>query len=402
MQKQITLGGLLREYGGNYISQNRVTEQQQSLIHLLSACRTAGLGSHLERCDQCSYAEKSYNSCRNRHCPACQQKDKLEWLDKRMQELLPVGYYHLVFTLPHELGPLCLQNKKAMYGLLFKAVSETIMELARDVKHLGADTGLVCVLHSWGQNLKEHPHLHCIMPAGGLGFGHEHWVHVPDKNNFFIAGKVLAKKFRGKFLEMMKQAREKGELDFHGKLTAIKGPVQFERFLTPLYQKGWVVNVQKPMGNPKKILEYLSRYVFRIAITDRRILEVKDGKVRFSWKDYRTNRFREMKLDVDEFIRRFLLHVLPKGFFKVRYYGIFSSRYRKQNIETAKWLLEQDAEIKQEEILEDGGQPLEKQDTVWNEIMELIKNHRQPNCPACKKGRLSFAGLVKDVPWEHG
>jgi hypothetical protein len=307
-----------------------------------------------------------------------------------------------VFTLPHELGPLCLQNKKVMYGLLFKAASQTLLELTRDVKHLGADIGLVTVLHTWGQNMKEHPHLHCIMPAGGLSFDREHWVHMPDKNNFFIAGKVLAKKFRGKFLDMLKQEKEKGELDFHGKLTAIKGPVQFNRFLTPMYKKDWVVNVQKPMGNPEKILEYISRYVFRIAITDRRIIEVKDGKVRFSWKDYRTGRFREMKLDIDEFIRRFLLHVLPKGFFKVRYYGILSSRYRKQNIETAKKLLEQETETKKEEALEDGSRVLEKQDTVWNEILECIQNFRQPNCPACKKGRLRFAGLVKDVPWKPG
>jgi hypothetical protein len=402
MQEQITAGSLFREYGANYISQNQTTKEQRSLIHLLSACRTSGLGSHFETCDHCSYTVKTNNSCRNRHCPTCQQKDKLEWMDKRMKELLPVGYYHLVFTLPHELGPLCLQNKKVMYGLLFKAASQTLLELTRDVKHLGADIGLVTVLHTWGQNMKEHPHLHCIMPAGGLSFDREHWVHMPDKNNFFIAGKVLAKKFRGKFLDMLKQEKEKGELDFHGKLTAIKGPVQFNRFLTPMYKKDWVVNVQKPMGNPEKILEYISRYVFRIAITDRRIIEVKDGKVRFSWKDYRTGRFREMKLDIDEFIRRFLLHVLPKGFFKVRYYGILSSRYRKQNIETAKKLLEQETENKKEEALEDGSRVLEKQDTVWNEILECIQNFRQPNCPACKKGRLRFAGLVKDVPWEPG
>jgi hypothetical protein len=402
MQEQITVGSLFREYGANYISQNQTTKEQRSLIHLLSACRTSGLGSHFETCDHCSYTVKTNNSCRNRHCPTCQQKDKLEWMDKRMKELLPVGYYHLVFTLPHELGPLCLQNKKVMYGLLFKAASQTLLELTRDVKHLGADIGLVTVLHTWGQNMKEHPHLHCIMPAGGLSFDREHWVHMPDKNNFFIAGKVLAKKFRGKFLDMLKQEKEKGELDFHGKLTAIKGPVQFNRFLTPMYKKDWVVNVQKPMGNPEKILEYISRYVFRIAITDRRIIEVKDGKVRFSWKDYRTGRFREMKLDIDEFIRRFLLHVLPKGFFKVRYYGILSSRYRKQNIETAKKLLEQETETKKEEALEDGSRVLEKQDTVWNEILECIQNFRQPNCPACKKGRLRFAGLVKDVPWKPG
>jgi hypothetical protein len=402
MQNQITLRSLLREYGGNYISRNKVTKEQRSLIHLLSACRTGSLGSHFERCDHCSYTSKSNNSCRNRHCPSCQQKEKLEWMGSRMKELLPVGYYHLVFTLPHELSPLCLQNKKVMYGLLFKAVSQTLLELTRDVKHLGADTGLITVLHTWGQNMKEHPHLHCIMPAGGLSFDREHWVHIPDKNNFFIAGKVLGRKFRGKFLYLLKQARGKGELDFYGKLADIKGPVQFDRFLSPLYQKDWVVNVQKPMGNPEKILEYLSRYVFRSAITDRRILEVKDGKVRFSWKDYRTGRFRQMKLDIDEFIRRFLLHVLPKGFFKVRYYGIFSSRYRKQNIETAKQLLAQEGETKKEEDMEDGRRVWEKQDTVWNEILECIRNFRQPNCPACKKGRLRFAGLVKDVPWEPG
>jgi len=240
------------------------------------------------------------------------------------------------------------------------------------------------------------------MPAGGLSFDREHWIHIPDKNQFFIAREVLMKKFRGKFLDMLKKLKEKGKLEFHGQLSAIKGPVQFSRFVTALYKKNWVVNVQKPMGNPEKILEYLSRYVFRIAITDRRILEVKDHKVRFSWKDYRTGRFREMKLDTDEFIRRFLLHVLPKGFFKVRHYGIFSSRYRKQNIETAKQLLTQETQNKQEEALEDGRQVWEKQDTVWNEILGLIKSYRQPNCPACKKGRLRFAGLVKDLPWEPG
>jgi len=402
MQGQITIGSLFREHGGNYISQNRLPEEQRSLIRLLSACRTATLGSHFEKCDQCSYVCKANNSCRNRHCPVCQQKEKMEWLGKRMKELLPVGYYHLVFTLPHELNPLCLQNKKAMYGLLFKAASQTLLELTRDVKHLGADIGLICVLHTWGQNMMGHPHLHCIMPAGGLSFDCEHWVHVPDKNRFFIAGKVLADKFRGKFLDMLEQSKGNGELVFHGKLIGIKGPVQFTRFLTPLYGENWVVNVQKPMGNPEKILEYLSRYVFRIAITDRRIIEVKNGKVRFSWKDNRTGRFRQMKLDIDEFIRRFLLHVLPKGFFKVRYYGIFSSRYRKQNIETAKQLLAQESGDRNQEAMEDGGRVWEKQNTVWNEILGCIRNFRQPNCPACKKGRLRFAGLVKDLPWEHG
>lgn len=402
MQNQISLADILNEYGDGYIGRNRVPGQEKGLLHLLPSCRTAALGSHYEKCDKCSYTTKSYNSCRNRHCPSCQQKDKLEWLDKRMEELLPVGYYHLVFTIPHELNPLCLANKKAMYGLLFKAASQTLLELARDVKHLGADTGLITVLHTWGQNMMEHPHLHCIMPAGGLSFDNGHWVHAGKKGGFFAHFKVLSRKFRGKFLDLLKQGYDRGELVFNGKLAPIKGPVQFNRFLTPLYVKDWVVNIQKPLGKPEKILAYLSRYVFRIAITDRRILEVKDGKVRFSWKDYRTGRFREMKLDIDEFIRRFLLHVLPKGFFKVRYYGIFSSRYRKQNIETAKRLLTEEAETKKEEALEDGTRVWEKQDTVWGEIVELIKTCRRANCPACKKGRLHFAGIVRDVQWEPG
>ena len=319
-----------------------------------------------------------------------------------MKELLPVGYYHMVFTLPLQLNLLCLQNKKVMYGLLFKAVSQTLPELSKDTRHMGADIGLITVLHTWGQNMTEHPHLHCIMPAGGLSFDKNHWVHVNKKNDFFIHVKVLSRKFRGRFLDLLKQSYREGELTLKGSLSGIKGAVQFSRFLTPLYRKDWVVNIQAPMGKPEKILEYLSRYVFRIAITDRRILEVKDGKVLFSWKDYRSNTFRKMRLDTDEFIRRFLLHVLPRGFFKVRYYGIFSSRYRKKNIETARKLLEQEAEDKKEEAMEDGTGQWEKQDTIWDEILELIQNYRQPNCPACKKGRLRFAGIVHQAPLEPG
>jgi len=394
MQGEISVGGIFRSYGGQYIQGHKTSVQQRSAINLLSACGTPAFGSHFEQCGNCGHTTVANNTCRNRHCPQCQHKDKAGWMEKRMGELLPVGYYHLVFTLPHLLNPLCMQNKKELYGLLFKAASETIMELVRDVKHLGADTGLICVLHTWGQNMMEHPHLHCIMPAGGLSFDRGHWVHVPGKNKFFVAGKVLAAKFRGKFLDMLKKARDKGQLGFHGKLADIRGPVQFNRFLSPLYQKQWVVNVQPPMGRPEKILEYLSRYVFRVAITDRRIIEVKDGKVLFTWKDYRTGRFHRMKLDVDEFIRRFLLHLLPKGFFKVRYYGIFSSRYRKKNIETARGLLAEEAANDVEEAIEDGLRVMEKQDTVWDEIRKAIKDYKKPNCPVCKKGRMRFAGIV--------
>ena len=281
-----------------------------------------------------------------------------------------------------------------MYNLLIQAASQTILELSRDIKHLGADTGLITVLHTWGQNMMEHPHLHCIMPAGGLSFDKQHWVHTDKKDDFFIHYKVLSRKFRGKFLDLLQKAFDKGELVFRGKCRELAAEKRFTKFTWELKKKEWVVNIQKPFGNPQKVLEYLSRYVFRIAITDRRIIEVKDGKILFTWKDYRTGHFRKMRLDVDEFIRRFLLHVLPAGFFKVRYYGIFSSRYRKENVSLAKQLLDQQQDIQREEAVEDDCPVFEKQDTVWNEILKSIQNYQKPNCPKCKKGRLRFAGIA--------
>ena len=392
MQNKISFGDILDEYGESYITRNNIKGQEKGIIRLLSACRSTALGSHYEKCNQCNYSGKAYNSCRNRHCTVCQQKDKLQWLDKRMQELLPVGYYHLVFTLPHQLNTLCLQNKKVMYNILFKAASETILELSKDCRHLGANTGTISVLHTWGQNMKEHPHLHCIMPDGGLAFDNNHWVHTDKKNGFFVHYKVLSGKFRGKYLALLKKAYEKGELSLSGKSRVLTNNKTFSNFTWKLKQMNWVVNIQKPFGSPKKVLEYLSRYIFRIAITDRRIIEVKDGKVLFSWKDYRTGGFRKMKLDIDEFIRRFLLHVLPQGFFKVRYHGIFSNRYRKQNIATAKKLLNQQQLFEQQEAFEDGRPVFEKQNTVWDEIHKMINGFKKPNCPQCKKGRLRFAG----------
>jgi hypothetical protein len=394
MKVQAGIGEILSEYGTAYINRNNIMGEEKGLIQLLSRCRTSALGSHYQMCDNCNYLGKSHNSCRNRHCPVCQQKDKLKWLNNRMGELLQVGYYHLVFTIPHQLNPLCIQNKKVMYDILFKAASQSILELCKDTKHLGADIGLITVLHTWGQNMMEHPHLHCIMPAGGLSFDKKHWVHTSKKNDFFIFYKVISRKFRGKFLDLLHQAYVKGELIIKGKLLVICGKRKFTDFIDKLYKKEWVVNIQPPIGKPEKILEYLSRYVFRIAISNKRIIEVKDGKVLFWWKNYRSGLFGKMSLETDEFIRRFLLHVLPKGFFKVRYYGIFASRYRKRNIETARQHLIQEQVESHEEAIEEGDQVWEKQNTVWDEILELMQNYQKPNCPQCKKGRLVFAGIV--------
>lgn len=396
MQEKITLGDILCQYGEGYITRHSLKGQEKGLIRLLPSCQTTALGQHFKRCDTCAYFDKVTNSCRNRNCPHCQQKDKQVWLDKRMGELLPVGYYHLVFTIPHELNQLCLLNKKVMYGILFKASAETILELTKDKKHLGAETGLLSVLHSWGQNMMEHPHIHMIMPAGGLSFDKEHWVHTDKKNKFFIAQKVIAAKFKGKFLEFMQQAKDKNELILSGDTAFMTTQYKWANFKSSLYKKNWVVNVQAPFGSPIKVLEYLSRYVFRIAITNRRILEVKDGQVLFSWKDYRTGHFRKMSLEIDEFIRRFLLHVLPQGFFKVRYYGIFVNRYRKSNIETAKKLLKQEQQVLIEEAMEDGVHLRISRPCIWDELLKTINEYRKPDCPCCHKGYMHFAGIVPE------
>lgn len=394
---KITVCDILREHGGEYIQGNKIKGQQKGVVNLLSSCQTQSMGSHYLQCDHCSHMSKANNSCRNRHCPNCQHKDQQEWLDKRMNELLPVGYYHIVFTIPDQLNVICLQNKKVMYDILFKAASQTVLELSRDTKHLGADTGLITILHTWGQNMMEHPHLHCIMPAGGLSFDKVHWVHTKKANDFFVYYKVISKKFRGKFLYMLKKQYDQGSLSFRGKTIPLKAKKIFMELISLLYKKSWVVNIQKPFASPERVLEYLSRYVFRIAISDRRIEKVENGMVCFSIKDYkRKGIFRKMKLEVNEFIRRFLLHILPKGFFKVRYYGIFANVHRKANIEKSKkFLLEESREQKQESV-EDGKQVWEKRDTVWTEIMQDIKTRLQFNCPICKKGRMRFAGIVNE------
>lgn len=291
MKKQISIGEIFRRYGQEYILNNSVKGQEKGIINLLSSCRTEDLGKHYQCCNQCGHTEIVNNSCRNRHCPVCQQKDKEQWLEKRMQELLPVGYYHLVFTIPAQLNPVCLQNKKVMYDILFRAASQTIIELAKDPKYLGACTGMMAVLHTWGQNMMEHPHLHVIMPAGGLSFDKSHWIHIGNKDEFFVPYKAISRKFRGKFLDYFNQAVSKKELVFKGNCKERAGKNSFNRFKDKLYKKEWVVNIQSPFACPEKVLEYLSRYVFRIAITDRGITKISNHsnlKVNF-WPVLRIN-----------------------------------------------------------------------------------------------------------------
>ena len=299
-----------------------------------------------------------------------------DWLEQREQELLDVEYFHVVFTLPSELAPLALQNRRAVYGMLFRAASETLLTLARDPRHLGAELGCMAVLHTWGQNLHAHPHLHCIVPGGGIGLDAERWVSCRD--GFFLPVRVLSRLFRGKFIAQLQQAWEQQQLRFHGSLRQLEHPKAWEACLESLRDKDWVVYAKPPFGGPQQVLKYLARYTHRVAIS--RLVSVEDGKVTFRWKDYaHGNRQRTMSLDAVEFLRRFLLHVLPKGFMRIRYYGFLANRHRAEKLQRARQLLDG---AEPSSVSDDGAEVKQADGTLLQQADELER------CPECKLGRL--------------
>jgi Putative transposase/Transposase zinc-binding domain len=305
-------------------------EQRRALIDL-ARCRTSALGGHVEECDRCGHRQIAYNSCRNRHCPKCQATAAARWVEDQAADLLPVEYFHVVFTLPAALGPVALQNQRVAYGLLFRAAAETLLQIAADPKHLGAEIGFLAVLHTWGQNLQHHPHVHCVVPGGGLSFDDAHRVSCP--RGFLFPVRVLGRVFRGKFLDLLRAAFDRGKLTFRGKLSALADGDHFHRLLTATAQTEWVVYAKPPFGGPEQVLKYLARYTHRVAISNRRLLGLRDGRVRFRWKDYaRGGKRRTMKLEATEFLRRFLLHVLPPGFVRIRHYGFLANRHRLEKL----------------------------------------------------------------------
>jgi hypothetical protein len=320
---------IIRQHGKAFIENHRswLTYQHLRVLHGIEHCRTAALGGHIDGCSRCGYrADISYNSCRSRHCPKCLTHARDLWLAERSRECLPVGYFHVVFTLPHELSWLALQNKKVVYHLLFRASAATLLEVAADPKHLGAEIGFLSVLHTWGQNLQHHPHVHCVIPAGGLSTDHQRWVHPRYS---FLPVKVLGKVFRGKFVAGLRRAFRRGTLQFPGALEAIRTEKAFRAFLRTLFRQNWVVYAKPPFGGSEHVLHYLARYTHRVAISNHRLLDVADGQVTFRWKDYaHGNKQRKMTLTADEFLRRFLLHVLPKGFIRIRFFGFLAPRRR--------------------------------------------------------------------------
>jgi Putative transposase/Transposase zinc-binding domain len=331
---------IIRDHGDAFLGTygHTLSPEQRRALTDLARCRTAALGGHVEACDRCGHRQPSYNSCRNRHCPKCQATEAARWVEARAAELLPVEHFHVVFTLPAALGPIALQNPRVVYDLLFRAAAETLLQIAADPSHLGARIGFLAILHTWGQTLQHHPHLHCVVPGGGPSLDGSRWVACPD--GFFLPVKVLSAVFRGKFLAGLRAAFDRGKLAFHGKLAALADPDEFRRRLSASALSDWVVSAKPPFGGPGQVLKYLARYTHRVAISNHRLLDVKDGRVTFQYKDYaRGGKRRAMELTADEFLRRFLQHVLPAGFVRVRSYGFLANRDRQEKLAACRELL---------------------------------------------------------------
>lgn len=328
-EHRLEVADVFRQYHAEFLSRwgHTVSAHQRKALRDIGACRTAALGGHLEQCDGCSHRRIAYNSCRNRHCPKCQSTARDRWLAARAQELLPVPYAHVVFTVPEPLVSLARQHPGLFYAGLFRAVSQTLLEIAADPRHLGARIGFLAVLHTWSQNLREHPHIHCLVPAGGIALHGSRWI--PCRRKFFLPVRVLSRLFRGKLLALLRDAYAQGKLPFHGSMTALAEAAHFHAWLAQLRQQDWVVYAKPPFGGPQHVLQYLARYTHRVAISNGRLVHLREGRVRFRWRDSKDHNHRKvMTLPAVEFIRRFLLHVLPPGFVKIRHFGFLANRNR--------------------------------------------------------------------------
>jgi hypothetical protein len=338
----LEVADIVRTWAGRFIerSRARISWPQHKVMRAIERCRTAALGRHRDRCTQCGEdLGFSFNSCRNRHCPKCQTQARDRWVAARTRELVPLTYFHVVFTVPHQLSELMLQNKRLVYNLLFQSVAATLLEVAANPKRLGAEIGFLCVLHTCGQTLVHHPHIHCVVPAGGFAPGRARWAR-PKCAGFFLPKVVLSEVFRGKFTDGLKLLLRGKKLAFHGSLQWLQEPRAFANFLRTLHRHDWVVDVRKPFGGPEHVLHYLARYTHRVAISNHRLIAMEDGKVTFRWKDYaHGGKQRKMTLAAEEFIRRFLLHVLPKGFVRIRHYGWMANRGRRERAALCRALL---------------------------------------------------------------
>jgi hypothetical protein len=375
---QLEVADVFRLHGQEFLDRwgDVLSPQQRKAFRDIVACRTAALGEYVQQCDHCSHQVIKFKSCRNRHCPKCHCRARDQWLAARADELLPVPYSHVVFTVPHEIAPLALQNPRVVYAILFRAAAEALLEMAADPKRLGARIGFLAVLHTWSQQLQAHPHLHCVVPAGGLSPDGQRWIS-PRKKDFFLPVKPLGRLFRRKFLEYLTAAFVAGDLGFYGSLRQLAHPVCFEAWVESLKSKDWISHVKPPFGGPEQVLRYLARYTHRVAISNGRLLGLEQGRVRFRWRDSKDhNQIQETSLDAVEFIRRFLLHVLPSGFVKIRHFGFLSNRNRRAMVNRCRELL-----------------------PPWTAPAELVQPYPSV-CPVCRVGHLHVVQLhtLKRLP----
>jgi hypothetical protein len=374
---------VFRRYGDVYRHQAgpSLSTAQRRVMTAIEQCRTAALGGHVEQCDRCGQTRVWYNSCGNRHCPTCQSLARAAWIEARKAELLDTEYFHVVFTLPDEIGVIAYQNKAVVYGILFRAAAETLRTIAADTRHLGAEIGFFAVLHTWGQTLVHHPHLHCVVPGGGLSRDGTRWVSC--RPGFFLPVRVLSRLFRRLFLKYLHDAFDEGQLRFAGSLEALADWQAWANHLAPARQVEWVVYAKPPFAGPQQVLDYVGRYTHRVAISNHRLLDIEDGQVRFGYKDYRADpsqTVKTMTLAAGEFIRRFLLHVLPVGFHRIRYYGFLGNRVRREKLALCRRLLDMAAPA---QVLADD-EPV----TDYRDRVEALARLSLRACPFCSEGHM--------------
>jgi hypothetical protein len=387
MRGFLEVADVFRAHGPAYRQAHKMPLRHLRAMRAIEICRTAALGGHVDECDHCGALKISYSSCRNRHCPKCQCLDKQRWLAARKNDLLPVKYFHVVFTLPEELRALVLRNQKVLYDILFRAASQTLTELSQDPTYLGAQIGFIAILHTWSQTLMDHPHLHCIVTAGGLSPDEKQWI--PCNKDFFLPVKVVSRLFRGKFLAYLKKAYTKGRICFPGNIAPLREESSFKALMDTLYGQEWNVHCKPPFTSAETVIDYLGRYTYRVAISNDRLVKLEGDRVTFRYRDRKDHdTVKLMSLDASEFIRRFLLHILPDGFVKIRHYGILSNRNRKRKLARCKKLLGVD-----------GSQEHEQGKESWQELLERITGHDPRICPFCGKGTMVLKQVLIPSPF---
>lgn len=382
----IEVADILREHISDYQARYKMPPEHYKVVYDILNCRTSYLGGHIEECDNCCGRRNAYNSCRNRHCPKCQTITKEQWLEARKAELLPVVYFHSVFTLPHALNPVILRNKKVMLTYLFKAVSKTLIEFGSNPENgLGGKLGIIAILHTWDQLLNDHFHLHCLIPGGALSDNRDKWIDC--KSSYLFPDRALSAVFRGKFMDYLKNAYENGELIFPGTIVSVGTPDGFKQLISKCYDHDWVVNTKPPIKQPEYVLEYLGRYTHRVAISNNRIVSLENGRVTFSYKNRDTNETEQTTIGAVEFIRRFLLHVLPRGFMRIRHFGLFANRYKKENVGFCRKHLGLSSDLP--EIVKKSVE----------EMMLKLTGKNMMQCPFCGKGTMR---VVEKIPKGSG